>query len=225
MSELTVQDVISIVGRNTIKELFNQTGNRYLGDAVEKYIQEKLSVANYLGLHKTSGKTLIDIGTGAGWFPYICRLYGHDCIGTETIHTDIFKKTYVPIYEYLNLKVTDDLVFSNKPFTLSNKVDYIVTLRSFFNNRPTVWEINEWKYFFKDILKNLNPNGGLYLSCNNGRRNQYKNVPVSESSHWGSVDVGEMFKPYVIPADKQKKIKANTLYIPYSDVVKLGETQ
>ena len=226
MHELTVQDVINTVGRNTINELFDQTGNRYLGEAVEKYIQEKLSVAHYLGLHKASNKTLIDLGTGAGWFPYICKLYGHRCIGTETIHTDVFKESYIPIYHHFDIEVTDDLVFANTPFSSKERVDYIVTLRSFFPNRPQVWKMNEWKYFFKDIIKNLNEGGGLYLGCNNGaRRAEYKDIPEHKKSHWGPLDVGEMFRPYLVPASKLQRVKVNTLYIPYDDVVKLGETK
>ena len=219
MSELTVQDVISIVGRNTIKELFNQTGNRYLGDAVEKYIQEKLSVANYLGLHKTSGKKLIDIGTGAGWFPYICKLYGHDCIGTETIHTDVFKHSYIPIYKHFDIEVTDKLIFANTPFDLDKQVDYIVTLRSFFPNRPTVWEVKEWKYFFNDMLTHLKVDGGLYLGCNNGKRYQYKN----SNCHWGPNEVCKMFEDYHVSSNKALKIKPNTVYLPYNVVKELGE--
>ena len=219
MAKLTVQDVINAVGKDTINDLYQQTGNRYFGDAVEKYIQEKLSVANYLGLYDTTGKTLIDIGTGAGWFPYICKLYGHHCVGTETINTETFKETYIPIYEHLNLDICDALVHAKTPFKLDIQVDYIVTLRSFFPNRPRIWEVDDWKYFFKDIIKNLNPNGGLYLGCNKGQRKQYINSPC----HWGPTDVCTMFADYHVPASKDLKIKSNTVYLPYKVVKELGE--
>lgn len=217
MAKLTVQDVIDSLGYDSIIQMGNKIDNRYFKEpSLKKYIQEKLSVAHYLNLHNTSNKTLIDIGTGAGWFPYICKLYGHNCIGTDELNRD----NYQPIYDWLNLDIRGDLVYSRKPFELTEKVDYVVTLRSFFPNRPKVWEIDEWKYFFKDIIKNIKPEGGLYLGCNTGQKGKYSQPP---NSHWGPVEVGEMFKLYHVPANKDLKVKSNTVYLPYDVVKKLGE--
>jgi len=217
--QLTVNDVINTLGYDNIIALGNKIDNRYFQtNGVRKFIQEKLSVAHYLNLHSDKNKKLIDIGTGAGWFPYICKLYGHTCIGTDLLN----RENYQPIYDWLELDIREELVHSYKPFGLRDKVDYIVSLRAFFPNRPTIWEIDEWQYFFKDIQKNINPDGGLYLGCNGGgNRGRFRQLSESEKSHWGPLEVGEMFKNFHVPANKFLKIKANTLYIPYNKISKL----
>jgi len=219
--QFTPEDVLDTLGYDNVVSLGERIGNRYFkADAVKKHILEKLSVAHYLKLHETKGKTLIDIGTGAGWFPYICKLYGHTCIGTDELNRD----NYQPIYDWLELDIRDELVCPHTPFGLTEKVDYVVTLRSFFPNRPNVWEMEEWKYFFNDIIKNINPNGGLYLGSNSGdRRGRFKELPDKQKSHWGPLEVGDMFKQYLVPPNKALKIKPNTVYLPYNVVKKLGE--
>ena len=214
---LTINDIIKSVGSNKIESLYRKTNNRYFNpEIVEKYIQEKLSVAHYLGLHESKNKTLIDIGTGAGWFPYICKLYNHRCIGTDVLG----RSEYDPIYEALKIEVTGDLVYARQPFGLNIKAHYIISLRSFFPNRPTVWEMEDWKYFFRDIKKNILKDGGIYLGCNTGQKGKYSSPP---NSHWGAVEVGNIFKNFHVQPSKELKIKPNTLYIKYNDIVQLGE--
>ena len=219
--QLTVNDVIDTLGYTNIVNLGNKIGNRYFQPAgLQKYIQEKLSVAHYLNLHKSKGKSLIDIGTGAGWFPYICKLYGHNCIGTDFLN----RNEYQPIYDWLELDIREELVYSKVSFGLNDKVDYIVGLRSFFPNRPKIWEVDEWKFFFKDISKNIKQDGGLYLGCNAGStRGKYRLLNENEKSHWGPLELKNMFKDFHVPHDKNLKIKQYTLYIPYNEILKLGE--
>lgn len=212
---LSVSDIIKSVGQKNIIDLYNKTSNRYFNpEVVQKYIQEKLSVAHYLRLHETSNKKLIDIGTGAGWFPYICNLYGHTCIGTDLLG----RPEYDPIYDFLNVDIREELVYAQKPFGLKDKVNYIVSLRSFFPNRPTVWEIEDWKYFFNDIKKNIKDDGGIYLGCNTGKKGKYKNPP---HSHWGPKEVGHMFEKYHVQSDKKSRIKSNTIFLSFNNILTL----
>lgn len=218
MHKLTVQQIIQTLGFDNITKLGEKINNRYLKkDALEKYIQEKLSVAHYLNLHKTKGKKLLDIGTGAGWFPYICKLYGHTCIGTDILgRTD-----YDPAYKFLDILVIEELIYPHQPIQVQDKFDYIVSLRSFFPNRPSVWELNDWKYFFNDIEKNIKDNGGLYLGCNNGIRGRFK--ILENTSHWGPPELTDIFQPYLITPSKELKIKPNTLYINKKSIIKIGK--
>tara|TARA_B100000900_G_scaffold164155_1_gene139419 strand:+ start:18710 stop:19378 length:669 start_codon:yes stop_codon:yes gene_type:complete len=220
MTKLTVDDIVDSLGYDNITMIGHTAENRYLKDAVRKYIQEKLSVAHYLNLHELKKQKLIDIGTGAGWFPYICKMYGHECIGTDFLG----RKEYDPVYKFLDIDVREELIHANTPFGLEDKVDYIVSLRAFFPNRPKIWTMPQWKYFFKDIIKNINNNGGMYLGCNKGRRGQYAKMPQWQTSHWGPKDVGDMLDPFCVTPDKSLFIKPNTVYLKYTDIVKLGET-
>ena len=218
MRKLNVQDVIETLGKDAITSLGEKIDNRYLKEGgLEKYIQEKLSVAHYLNLDTASKKVLLDIGTGAGWFPYICKLYGHDCIGTDILG----RKEYDAVYKFLNIDIVGNLVYSQTPLNLQRKFDYIVSLRSFFPNRPKVWELEDWKYFFKDIQKYVNNNGGVYLGCNSGKRGKYKNT--DQPSHWGPVELDKIFNPYIVTPNKELKIKPYTIYIDKKSIIKIEE--
>lgn len=218
MNKLTVQNVIDSLGYKRIIDLGEETGNRYLKkDGVKKYIQEKLSVAHNLNLHTEKNKTLIDFGTGAGWFPYICKMYGHDCIGTDVLE----RPDYQPIYEFFNISVIDELIYPNTNIKLNDKFDNIVSLRSFFPNRPRVWELDEWKFFINDIPRILNDSGSLYLGCNSGKRGKYKTDP--NASHWGPPELSEIFANFQVEPNKKLKIKPFTLHIKKQDIIRLGE--
>lgn len=216
MNKLNVKDVIETLGFENITQLGEKIKNRYLKkDALEKYIQEKLSVAHYLNLHEAKNKKLLDIGTGAGWFPYICKLYGHTCIGTDILG----RNDYDPAYRFLDIVVIEELVYAQKPIQIQDNFDYVVSLRSFFPNRPTVWELNDWKYFFKNIQTIINDNGGLYLGSNNGIKGRFKKI--ENASHWGPPKLHEIFLPFLIPPSKELKIKPNTIYIDKLNICKI----
>lgn len=217
---LTVENVISLVGNTNIETVYQKTQNRYVGEAVGKYITEKLSVAHYLNLHKTKNKKLLDIGTGVGWFPFICKQYGHNCLGTDIKG----RKDYDPIYDLFDVKIREVLVFANEKININEKFDYVVSLRSFIGSRPTTFNLDNWKFFLKDIDTKINDNGGLYLGCNkiNGR-GLYRDLESTRTSHWGDKKLGEVFAPYMVLPSKEKKIKPNTIYIPKEKIKEVIE--
>ena len=144
-------------------------------------------------------------------------MYGHICIGTDVIG----RPNYQPIYDFFNIKVIGDLIYSKQPINVDQKFDHIVSLRSFFPNRPRVWELDDWKFFFNDIQRLLKDNGSLYLGCNSGKRGMYK---TNESaSHWGPPALATIFKPYEIEPNKKLKIKPFTIHILKKDIKEIEE--
>ena len=49
------------------------------------FIQHGLIRATQLNIHKKSELSILDLGTGAGYFPYICNFYGNyaECLDIE----------------------------------------------------------------------------------------------------------------------------------------------
>lgn len=210
----TPHSIVEKLGEENIYKIGDITDNRYFrrDKPVKKWINEKLSTAHFLGLHKTKGKRLFDIGTGAGWFPYICNLYGHECIGSDIPN----RPEYDPCYEFLNIDFRDTLVYPYTKMDLTGTFDYITTHRAFFPQRPAAWEKDEWKFFLEDAKTYLNDGGGLFLGCNSGGKldPRYKKLPVEERSYWGNLELKFWFDDYVInDGSNGKLMKAATLYI------------
>lgn len=211
---LTPDKILETIGEEAVYKVGDATDNRYFrrDQPVRKWLGEKLATAHFLGLHKTKGKKLFDIGTGAGWFPYICNLYGHQCVGSDEPN----RPQYDPCYEFLKIKFNDTLVYPYTKMNLSEKYDYITTHRAFFPQRPKAWDKDEWKFFLEDAKEYLNEDGGLFLGCNSGSKTdiRYKHLPLEERSHWGDKILESWFEPYVIiDGSNGKSMKVNTLYI------------
>ena len=197
----------------------NQT-NRYFDGPIEKWIREKLAVAYWLGLHQCSKKRVIDLGTGAGWFVYICKKFGHESYGTDILH----RPEYEAGYRFLNINIIGKLSYPMEKICLEGQFDYITTMRSFIGQRPRSWTKDEWKFFFEDMQDYLKENGALYIACNCGTKldTHYKNLPDNEKSFWGHLSLQDWFEPYLIPVEKKfRGMKPNALYISKNQIQSL----
>ena len=204
-----IRHIVSISKDQFLVE--NQT-NRYFNGPIEKWIREKLAVVYWLGLHQCSEKRVIDLGTGAGWFVYICKKFGHESYGTDILN----RPEYEAGYRFLNINIIGKLSYPMEKICLEEQFDYITTMRSFIGQRPRSWTKDEWKFFFEDMQNYLKENGALYISCNCGTKldTQYKNLPDNAKSFWGNKNLQEWFEPYVIPIEKKfRGMKPNALYI------------
>lgn len=131
-----------------------------------------ISRARLLGLHKSKGLRILDIGTGPGMFPAICNWYGHEAIGTDvpTRHesvvwfegsTKLFDVEVVP----LTIKSPEEGIQE-----VGGKWDLITGFLSNFDNGwndSGRWETAEWETFIRNLMANsLQPGGRLaFLPC------------------------------------------------------------
>ena len=104
-----------------------------------------------LGLHKESaGKKILDLGTGAGYFPFVCNYYGHRAEALDVPDNEMYNNTI-------------------RALGINRYQQYIRAFMICFNNHktPQVWHIKEWDFFLKTIAeKNLNKGGNLFFSFN-----------------------------------------------------------
>lgn len=220
-NKLIEEIAVAAGGRKKIHEIFVKYNNRYFEDSyIHKPIIQKLWAAHYLDLHKTKGKKIFDIGTGAGWWPFICRHYGHDCTGADFSG----RPEYDAGYELLNIKVPEIMVYPYKKTPLPETYDYITAFRAFFSQRPKAWDKDEWKFFLEDMYQYLNDDGLLFLGTNSGSKTdvRFRNLPLDEKSHWGNKELGVWFKNYVLDeTDPNKRYFGSTLIIPKAEILTL----
>jgi SAM-dependent methyltransferase len=119
-----------------------------------------------LGLHRSRPLQILDIGTGAGYFPYVCSLYGHKVVALDL--------DTVPMYNEICafLKVDRRTWRVEKLKNLPNlgmKFDLVTAFMIKFNNHysPDQWGVDEWKFMLEDLRTNLlEEDGRMLLSFN-----------------------------------------------------------
>ena len=119
-----------------------------------------------LGLNNSKPIKILDIGTGNGYFPFICKQYGHTVrtidIGSNPIFNALIQLLEIPRRNYA--------VSANEPIPpFDIKFDLVTGFHTYFNGHRTenVWTSKEWDFFLKDLQENLcNPNAAAYFIIN-----------------------------------------------------------
>lgn len=152
-----------------------KTKYRKLGDEFKgmKYLRfntrfkGRLNYAYKLGLHDSKEKkTILDIGTGVGYFPYICSRFGHDAmafdLGDYELFNDMIEMLGVnrPVYSIQSFEPIPDQ---------GVKFDLVTAFLICFNNhnKPGLWGSEEWDFFLRDLAANhLTEKGEVFLHFN-----------------------------------------------------------
>lgn len=142
-------------------------GHKYLDVAL--YTLQKLLLAHELGLAEGPPRRVLDIGTGGGHFPFVCRFFGHRAVGI-----DIDNELYEGIAACIGVQRTIVRVapLARLP-DLGEKFDLITACDVTFNDkddrdgRRAYWTLPEWQFFLNDLFANhLRLPGILYLKLN-----------------------------------------------------------
>ena len=127
--------------------------------------------AQDLWLDRTPPLRILDLGCGAGFFLYVCRLFGHDALGLDTDDELLFRGTTA----LLKVQRVITRIESGIPLpNLGMKFDLVTGHRVCFhrlgsaaNGEQEEWSTADWEFFIHDIrTRFLNPNGRLLLEFN-----------------------------------------------------------
>jgi SAM-dependent methyltransferase len=133
---------------------------------VDAWVFEALRRVYILGLNsEKTKKKILDLGTGAGYFPFICNYYGHEAEALDVPDNVLYNQ----IIKELGIKRYTQYIHAYKDLQVEKKYDLITGFMICFNNHktPQLWHIKEWDYFLKSVSgNNLNPGGNIFLSFN-----------------------------------------------------------
>lgn len=173
--KLTVESIInSLGGFDIITSVGERSNNKYLIYPINT-IEEQLKNAHELNLQDSNPLDILDIGTGAGFFPFICKLYGHKA---ESCDDALPGSIYLEGYNLLNLEPITCIVEKNTSIggVFKNKFDIITSFRSQLGttivveggDSEYVWSTEDWKFFFKDCSKHLLKSNDSFIDfqCN-----------------------------------------------------------
>ena len=143
-------------------ELYLHTG-KYV-TKMDMYLKEKVDISNVLKLSEQKNLKIIDIGSGIGIFPWVCKVLGHQCDHT---YYDSFKM-YEQSWELLGLDKPTYLDITNTgKWTLpSNNYDVIVSTRTVFDRISRQWSNKQWLVFLRTSYYHLNDNGVVFIKSN-----------------------------------------------------------
>jgi len=139
---------------------------------IATYVALQVRYARELGLAPGSAqgrRRVLDIGTGAGYFPFVCRYYGHQ---TAAIDLDT-----TPMYnDLVRLLGVDRVTWRVVPFVplpdFPERFDCVTAMQLKFNTRPNggPWGREEWGFFLEDLANRVaHPDAQVFLGFNADR--------------------------------------------------------
>jgi SAM-dependent methyltransferase len=135
---------------------------------VRTFLTTTLLRAYRLGLHSSQPLSVLDVGTGVGYFPFICEHYGHSAIAIDRDGNRVFED----VTRWLGvdrrsceIKAGTALPQLGKRFDLVTA--FMVNFDRFSERGYAPWGVSEWEFFLKDIVENhLRSGGRLVLQLN-----------------------------------------------------------
>lgn len=163
-----------------------------------RWLGGRMNVALMMGLHKSMPLNILDIGTGAGHFPFIAKYFGHKVLtsdipdGTPEGNLKNGKVRdrqsgetfYADILSYFDLPREE---FRVEPFValpkFDSRFDLVTSLNPSFNkytDEKALWGLEEWEFFLDDLRSNvLTEQGRIFLWLT--RNANYSGPQVSDS--------------------------------------------
>ncbi len=133
------------------------------------WIDINVERAQDLWLDRAPPLRILDLGSGAGYFIYVCKHFGHDVLGFDTDNEPLFRATI----ELLNVSRVIGRIERQTPLPdLHQTFDLVTAHRICFHRIGKVrdgveWSTVDWKFFIDDIrTRFLNENGRLLLDLN-----------------------------------------------------------
>lgn len=147
------------------------------------WMQIAASRAVELGLHKSKGLSILDIGCGNGYFLAVARYLGHSIQGIDVPVNPMYNE----FIKLLNIPRIEHRVSSFTPLpNLDKKFDIITGYMVQFNwskasesdsGKEEYWNFDSWRYLIDDCKSNLVPSGRIRFELNKGHQAEFMWLP------------------------------------------------
>ena len=163
--------IFKAIDREKFQAIYDRHAVTDPGDAWPKYLDLKrwirtnLQRIHELDLDWGRRKQILDIGSGAGYFLFICKWLGHDPLGLDLDELPM----YGEMTQMLGIPRVIWRVKAYEPLpTFEHKFDLITAFMICFNGHksPALWEPGEWAFFLDDLETRLKPGGRIQLGFN-----------------------------------------------------------
>ena len=132
------------------------------GHRLELAIRQARSVQ----LDRRKPLRILDIGSGAGYFLFVCKQLGHRVLGLDLDWPPMYAETF-------QMMEMPRCVWRIEPFQplpdLGGRFDFLTGFAVCFNSHGSdhVWGIKEWEFFLDDVEKSvLSDSGEMYFELN-----------------------------------------------------------
>ena len=132
------------------------------GHRLELAIRQARSVQ----LDRRKPLRILDIGSGAGYFLFVCKQLGHRVLGLDLDWPPMYAETF-------EMMEMPRCIWRIEPFQplpdLGGRFDFLTGFAVCFNSHGSdhVWGIKEWEFFLNDVEKSvLSDSGEMYFELN-----------------------------------------------------------
>ena len=146
---------------------------------VEQWMKTNIERVQDLHLSRSTGKEILDLGCGGGFFLYICQELGHRCLGLDIDGFPLFG-------ELIDLLGVERKIWEIREFEplphLDRKFDWITGFSTGFNRKKDklLWGLPEWDFFLSDLRRHLHPGGTIFFALNPGQGGWYYSDELRE---------------------------------------------
>ena len=147
---------------------YRSSDQRYAKYAdVTRFWRENRRRVQDLGLHRSTGKRVLDLGCGGGFFLYLLKQLGHDVVGLDIDEFPLFR-------ELIDLFGVPRIVWTIEAFQplpdLGPRFDCITAFAISFNRSGNQeWGAAQWNFFLTDLEGQLAPDGTMLFTLNRRR--------------------------------------------------------
>ena len=132
---------------------------------LDRWIEINLRRVEELELDWGRRQSILDLGSGAGYFLHICHWLGHRTLGLDIDDVPMFGEMFSALG--LQRIIARVEAFQALP-AFDRKFDLITAFMICFNGHksPALWGAKEWSFFLDDLATRLNPDGRIRLGFN-----------------------------------------------------------
>jgi SAM-dependent methyltransferase len=155
--------------RLRVEDTYTEDARKYL--QVDYWLRVNVLRAAGLGLHDGRAMSVLDVGAGAGLFPFVCRHLGHNAEGLDQPPSEMNAYetvVYQGLTQQLGVSIVRAHIEGFRPLRLGRRYDLISAFMVCFNRHKMAdeWGCDEWRFFVDEIPESLNVGGRLVLAFN-----------------------------------------------------------